>query len=78
LAPCVVAARSVNGSDSQFGSLLGPHFSDGEMRRFFDIVGARYQTFTNEDELLCRVADLLASEKVVGWLHGPHLSWIDL
>ncbi len=62
--------RSVNGSDSQLGSLLGPHFSDEEMRRFLDTVGARYHTFTNENELLDRVADLLASEKVVGWLHG--------
>ena len=63
-------SRSVNRSDTQSGSLLGPEFTDDETRRFLDNASANYHTFTNERELLGQVADLLASEKVVGWLHG--------
>ncbi|MGH7506124.1 MAG: carbamoyltransferase C-terminal domain-containing protein, partial [Longimicrobiales bacterium] len=33
-------------------------------------VGARYRRFTDEAALLDRVAELLATENVLGWLHG--------
>ncbi len=56
--------------DGQQGSLLGPWFSADEIRRFLDAQGARYRQFDNEDQLCDYVADLIASEKVVGWLHG--------
>lgn len=62
--------RPLNGKDSQRGSLLGPKYSTGEIRQFLDEVNAPYQHFAEEASLLAHVADLLAQEKVVGWVHG--------
>jgi carbamoyltransferase len=62
--------RLVNGTDSQKASLLGPHASSTDIRRFLDRQGAAYRHFANEPELLDHVAQLMAEEKVIGWLHG--------
>ena len=62
--------RKVNPIDAQRGSYLGPQFADDEIRRFLDGVGARYRYIENEDELCDTVADLIANEKVIGWLQG--------
>ena len=62
--------RKVDGGDSQQGSLLGPRFSDEQVRSFLDGCGATYSCFDDEDRLCAHVADLLASEKVVGWFQG--------
>ena len=56
--------------DSQHGSLLGPQFSDEQIRAFLDARGAAYSRFDSADELCDRVADLIAGEKVVGWMQG--------
>ncbi|MBI3987051.1 MAG: carbamoyltransferase [Lentisphaerae bacterium] len=56
--------------DSQQGSLLGPAFSDGEIRRFLEAAGARFHFIDDENELCEQVADLLAREKVIGWLQS--------
>ena len=56
--------------DCQQGSMLGPRFSDDRIREFLDGCGAKYQWFDDEDRLCDRVAELLASEKVVGWFQG--------
>ena len=63
-------SRKVGASDSQHGSWLGPEFSNEETRRFLDQEGARYHSFANELELLDRVSDLMAGEKIVGWVNG--------
>lgn len=60
--------RQVGPRDSQEGSLLGPSFSDQEIRDFLDQSGAVYHAFDEEDALLDRVVDLLEQEKVVGWV----------
>ena len=62
--------RTVGESDSQFGSLLGPTYSESEIGGFFDSVGAVYEKHTEDDALCDRVAELLASENVVGWFQG--------
>jgi carbamoyltransferase len=62
--------REVDRRDSQQGSLLGPRFSDEQIRSFLDGCGATYSCFDDEDRLCAHVADLLASEKVVGWFQG--------
>jgi carbamoyltransferase len=62
--------RPVNGHDSQKGSLLGPGFSPGEIRRFLGEKGVAYWQMDDEDELLAHVAQALAEEKVVGWFQG--------
>jgi len=56
--------------DGQEGSLLGPRFSGEEIRGFLDSQGAKYRHFADEEELCSYVADLVASEKVVGWMQG--------
>ena len=62
--------RTCDGHDTQSASLLGPTFSDDETKEFFDAQGATYRHFTDEDELVEHVADQMASEKVIGWMHG--------
>ncbi|MCH9007246.1 hypothetical protein IIA29_04440, partial [candidate division KSB1 bacterium] len=63
--------RTVNGvNDLQRGSLLGPRFSNDEIKAYLDRVGARYHFFEKEDELVETVAEDIASEKVIGHMHG--------
>ena len=62
--------RTVQASDNQFGSLLGPQYQDGQIRQFFDSVGAVYRHIEDEDELCHLVAGMIADEKVVGWMQG--------
>lgn len=56
-------------TDYQKGSLLGPEYSNKEICEFLDAVGARYQCM-EDDELYDRIADIIASENVVGWFQG--------
>jgi len=56
--------------DSQHGSLLGPRFSETEIRTFLDGRKAVYRHFEQEDQLCDFVADLMKSEKVIGWMQG--------
>jgi carbamoyltransferase len=56
--------------DGQQGSLLGPSFSDEEVRTALDAQGAVYHYFPDEEALCERVAELLEAEKVVGWMQG--------
>ena len=62
--------RTPVASDSLKGSLLGPAFGDREVRAWLDSQGARYHRLDDEPVLLDRVTDLLAQEKVVGWMQG--------
>jgi carbamoyltransferase len=55
--------------DSQQGSLLGPSYSRDEIRRFLS--GRSVPFVELEDaEIPDRIADLLAAEKVIGWVQG--------
>ena len=63
-------ARNPAHWDHQQGSLLGPNFTNDQIRAFLDELGATYRQFDDEEELCRYVAELLASEKVVGWMHG--------
>ena len=62
--------RHAEARDAQRGSLLGPAYSDAQARECLDRVGARYQRYEDERVLLERVVDLMAQEKVVGWMCG--------
>jgi carbamoyltransferase len=55
--------------DSMRGSYLGPSFSDDEIARQLDAAGAVYERLP-DDALLDRTAQLLADEKVIGWVQG--------
>ena len=58
--------RTPNPSDAMHGSLLGPAFSNDEVEAYLNRIEAPYQRLS-DDELYDRVADVLASEQVVGW-----------
>lgn len=62
--------RVVSEPDGQRGSLLGPRFSNEDVRTLLDSQQAKYRQFTDEAELCNYVADLIASEKVIGWMQG--------
>jgi carbamoyltransferase len=53
----------------QKGSYLGPHFSDDAIQSFLDERKIPYRKLADA-ELPTVVADLVASEKVVGWFQG--------
>jgi carbamoyltransferase len=56
--------------DGQKASLLGPSYSDDEIRSFLDETGAVYRAFDDEDELDDAIVDLIEGEQVVGLLQG--------
>ena len=61
--------RSVNGRDRMQGAYLGPQFGDDAIRTYLEAVKANFQRLGTE-ELLPRVAELLAEGNVVGWFQG--------
>jgi carbamoyltransferase len=63
-------ARAADGAqDNMQGALLGPHYSDGEVREFLRNHGLPCEEL-EEDQLPQRVAQLLAAGAVVGWVQG--------
>jgi carbamoyltransferase len=62
--------RSLSGRDTLKGSLLGPSFSNDDIRRFLDEKKVRHTFLESEPELLETVAREMASGQVVGWFHG--------
>ena len=61
--------RAVNGIDTQSGSLLGPAFTNEEIKAFLDKNGY-VGTYYDDDELFKTVAQLIADENVIGWFQG--------
>jgi carbamoyltransferase len=61
--------RQVRGEDQMRGAYLGPSFSEPEIQRGLDALGATYHRL-DEAELLSQVAEILAQENVVGWFQG--------
>ncbi len=67
---CLDQPRVADGTrDRMRGSYLGPTFSNDEIEQYLQSVGARYVRL-GDDELVHRVAEELAQEKVVGWFQG--------
>ena len=58
--------REVVPQDSQFGSLLGPEFSNDQIKAYLESEEAVYSFYETEDDLVDRIAELIASEQVVG------------
>jgi len=56
--------------DALKGSLLGPKFSNEEIRAFLAGKQVRYTFYEQEPALLEAVAKEMASEKVIGWFSG--------
>jgi carbamoyltransferase len=59
----------VAGRDAMQGALLGPDYSDDEIKAVLDAQRAVYRTL-EPDALLAATVDLLKDEKVVGWFQG--------
>lgn len=55
--------------DAMHASLLGPKFGDEEIQSFLDSKAVPY-TRLEENEVSEKIADLIASEKVIGWFQG--------
>lgn len=62
--------RKADPGDSMQGSLLGPKFSNDEVRGELDQIGAAYEFIEDEATLLEAVAAEVANEKVIGWFAG--------
>lgn len=58
-----------NVHDFQKGSYLGPAFSDDEIKAYLDEQGFPYTKLAPED-VPEKIADLIATEKVIGWFQG--------
>ena len=69
LGPAGEAKRVVRNTDSMKGALLGPAFTDEEIRRSLDGFSAVYTEVAGA-ELIERTARLIAEGKVVGWVQG--------
>ena len=59
--------RKVDGHDKQKASLLGPAYSNEEIKLFLDSVNAKYHSYRDQEQLINKVADLINQEKVIGW-----------
>ena len=62
--------RTVDGDDSQSGSLLGPRFDADYIRDLLDRNEVQYEEYEHEFELVDRVARLIGDENVIGWFQG--------
>jgi carbamoyltransferase len=62
--------RRVQVPDGQTGSLLGPSYSEEEIKVFLDGTGAVYRHIEDDSELDREIVDLIEQERVVGLLQG--------
>jgi carbamoyltransferase len=62
--------REVGGRDSMQGALLGPAFSNEEIRAFLNEHAIVHEFFEREEELLRSVATAIDRGQVVGWFQG--------
>jgi carbamoyltransferase len=62
--------RKAGRTDAQSGSLLGPAYSNDQIKSFLDSVAAVYRCYEDEKELLDVVADAVLKGQVIGWFQG--------
>ncbi|MHC4514015.1 MAG: carbamoyltransferase family protein [Planctomycetota bacterium] len=62
--------REATGVDTQRGSLLGPAYQNGEIRAMLEREQVEFDTYEDQNDLVNRVADLIAEENVIGWFQG--------
>ncbi|MBF6059243.1 carbamoyltransferase [Nocardia terpenica] len=70
--PAAGRPHLATGGDGMSGALLGPGFSDTEIRRFLDEQGYPYTEYEESaaESLYAATADYLAAGNVVGWFQG--------
>lgn len=59
-----------NVHDVQKASLLGPSYTNEEIRAYLQAVGAKFHAYDSWEPLLDRVVELLQAEKVIGFCQG--------
>ncbi len=62
--------REVADTDTQKGSLLGPAYGNDEIQKMLDREQVEFETHEDQEDLVHRVADLIAEENVIGWFQG--------
>jgi carbamoyltransferase len=62
--------RKSSGRDRQRASLLGPAYADEQIRQFLVGRGAKYHAYSDEKDLVAKVAELIDQGKVIGWFQG--------
>jgi carbamoyltransferase len=64
--------RAVGGEDTQKGSLLGPAFSNAQIRALLEREQVEFECYEGDQSgFVKRVAGLIADENVIGWFQGP-------
>jgi carbamoyltransferase len=66
---CAMPRTVVPGKDQMNGSYLGPEYSDAEIEKALDAVGAKYVKLARP-EVTTTVATHLANGKIIGWMNG--------
>jgi carbamoyltransferase len=61
--------REINQPDSMNGAFLGPSFTNPEVQKYLDTIGAKYSNL-DDSLLLPKVADFLSDGCIVGWFQG--------
>lgn len=61
--------RTTTPDDSMQGSYLGGKFNDAEIKSYLDSANAHYIRL-DDSELMPKLANLLASQNIVGWFQG--------
>tara|TARA_B100002019_G_C21266955_1_gene599937 strand:+ start:1471 stop:3261 length:1791 start_codon:yes stop_codon:yes gene_type:complete len=62
-------SRIISNSDSMSGSYLGPEYSDEEIKKQLDKIGAVYKSL-DENEIINITAKHLTEGKTIGWFQG--------
>jgi carbamoyltransferase len=63
-------ARVPGRPDGQHASLLGPAYTSDDVAACLDAAGAVYTRYDDSAQMVAVAAELLAAEKVVGWMQG--------
>ena len=58
-----------NNKDAMIGSYLGPEYSDKEIKKSLESVGAKFEIF-NENEIIEKTCMALNDGKAIGWFQG--------
>jgi len=62
--------RKIDSADSMSGSFLGPKHKNADISKFLQDKMIPHHLLENEEDLLEKVSDAIASEQVVGWFQG--------
>ena len=61
--------RVINENDDMSGSYLGPEYSEDEIKKQLQLMGAEFETL-NEEEIINRTSKDLSEGHAVGWFQG--------